>query len=156
MELAGLQMPSLSSDGAQVVTQTFVSTPQVAAWKSRKHEAIAGQTNFFDIAITTEIRLSSGEYMIDNLEDVHPDDYIELSLIDKNNVLGLFSYYGLQEGDVLELFKFVRTEFPITRQKFESPMGCTHIVVPGLFIRVAYVSFGTTNINFKTRILWYE
>jgi hypothetical protein len=147
----------ITQDGSLLASLSYGTTPQIATWKRRKHTATAGETNYFDVLITTEIRLAGGEYEVDNIEDVHSDDYIEFSLIDKDDVLGLFSTYGLTEGvDILELFKFVRQEYPSKMAEFYTNIGCAYIVVGGLYFRVAYVSGGSTNINFKTRILWYE
>ena len=155
---ANFASPRKTTDGGIVVGQTYGATQETATWKRRKHQAAAGQTTFFDIAITTEIRLRGGAYKIDNINDVHSDDYVEFSVIDKNNILGLFSLYGLTVGvDVLELHKFVRTEY-IDEDGFEFGRNSwsAFLVYPGLYLRIAYNSFGSSDINFKTRILWFE
>ena len=55
--------------GDLVVAQTYGTTPEEPIWKKRKHVAAAGETTFFDIEITTEIKLESGNYKIDNYND---------------------------------------------------------------------------------------
>lgn len=158
MEELGFTLPRTTEDGGTVVSQTYGSTPNRSAWKMRTHDAVAGETTFFDIEITTEIKLRSGSYYVDNIADIHTNDYIELSLIDKNDVLGLFFSYGLTVGqDILELHKLVQTEHPIPNgYEFGINAWAPQEVYTGLFLRVAYNSFGSTNIRFRTRLFWFE
>lgn len=156
--MANFASPRKTEDGGIVVGQTYGATPETAVWKKRKHYALAGQTTFFDIPVTTEIRLRGGSYKVININDVHEDDYLEFSVIDKDNVLGLFSLYGLTVGvDVLELHKFIKTEY-IDPEGFEfgNNSWSAFLVYTGLYLRAAYNSNGTQNINFYTRILWFE
>ncbi|MFX1590479.1 MAG: hypothetical protein ACFFC1_20285, partial [Promethearchaeota archaeon] len=112
MEELGLTIPNYTDEGAMVIAQTYGATPETAVWKKRKHTAIAGQTTFFDILVTTEIRIRGGSYKILDFSKVHEDDYVEFSVVDKDDVLGLFSTDGLEVGvDILELKKFVKTEY---------------------------------------------
>jgi len=155
---ANFASPRKTEDGGIVVGQTYGATPETAVWKKRKHTAIAGETSFFDIAITTEIRLRGGSYNVLNFDDVHGDDFLEFSVIDKDDVLGLFPLYGLTVGvDILELHKFVKTEY-IEDGGFEfgNNSWSAFLVYQGLYLRAAYNSYGTTNINFYTRLLWFE
>ena len=134
--------------------------------KMYKNTVIAGQLNCFDIVVDTEKRICGGEYWVNTTDSskVHEDDFIEFSIIDKNNVLGLFTAYGLQVGvDILELCKFVVNDYVkkgndnsgYHSQLFEGIKG-TNKVIPGLFYRVAYDSHGTENISFLWRIYYYE
>jgi hypothetical protein len=157
MEEQGIVLQKITDDGAAVVSTTYGETPQIATCKRRKHLAIAGQLSLFDIQIVKEIRLAGGEYKIDNYSSIHEDDYVEFSIIDKDDVLGLFSTYGLTQGvDILEIFKFVRQEYVDVEAKFYSTVGCAYRVFQGLYFRIAYNSFGTTDIKLKSRILWFE
>ena len=121
--------------------------------------------NFFDIEVTQEKRICGGEYWIfpGDESNVHADDYVEFSIIDKNDVLGLFSIYGLTVGvDILELVKFVCTDYV---KKGDSSNGYhsrlyegikgTNLVTQGLFFRAAYDSNGTANLGFIWRIYYY-
>jgi len=135
--------------------------------KSYKNTAVAGQINFFDIEVTQEKRINGGEYWIhnDDVVNVNDDDYVEFSIIDKNDVLGLFSTYGLNKdnGDILELSKFVLTDYVkkgnpengYHSQLFEGIKG-TNLVRTGLFMRAAYVSNGQSNIRWIWRLYFYE
>jgi hypothetical protein len=155
-ELPGYQLPTVRNGNLRV-SQSYVETPEAATWKRRKHTAIAGQVTFFDTEITTEKRIRAGDYYVINENDVPADDYIEFSIIDKNDVLGLFETYGLIEGiDILEIHKFVKTEYIHDSQGYIFDAWCTEELVTGLFFRVAYNSSGTTDINFLIRILYFE
>jgi len=159
METSGLLLPRTTSDGVQIVTQTYSDYPDVTVWKIRKFKALKGQTTFFDIEITTEKRLAGGDFEIKNPTSVNENDYMEFSIVDKNNVLGLFQTYGLKPGiDILELHKFIRTAYiPKNGIKdFYSHLGCTFAVYAGLFLRISYSSFGTTDINFNVLTMWLE
>lgn len=153
----GLQLPNIQ-DGNLKVSQSYVVTPEAATWKRRKFTVTAGQVNFFDIEITTEKRIRAGTYVIKTAYTlVHPDDYLEFSIIDKNDILGLFSLYGLIVGqDILELHKFVRTEYIDANRTGSFDAWCSTDLVQGLFLRIAYNSFGTTNIELMIRILFHE
>ena len=88
------------------------------------------------------------------------NDYIEESVIDKDDVLGLFSIYGLTVGvDILELKKYVKKEFinPLTagqRQVFQA--NSTFVVTAGLYLRTAYNSTGPDDVVLKVVTLAYE
>lgn len=131
-------------------------------WKTKLYTAIAGNLNFFDEQITTEIELRGGWYeLLDDpsLPTAIIGDYIEFSVIDKDDVLGLFSTYGLIVGqDILEISKFVVTDYiniyNNTRQKFYS--NSTSSLVAGLYFRTSYNSTGTTDVKFKRTVQYYE
>lgn len=164
-ELEGITINSYSKEGGLVMSQTYGETSHNPVWKKRKHIANAGETTFFDIEITTEIKLESGGYKIINIEDIGTDDYIEFSIIDKNDIYspGLFSQIGLTIGeDILEIHKFVRTEFIDTENwtNFEVNSARVFTVKQGLFLRIAYNSTNedsaAKDIYFNSRILWDE
>ena len=134
--------------------------------KMYKHSVVAGQTNIFDVQVTTERRINGGEYWVSEgyTSNVHVDDYVEFSIVDKDDILGLFNYYGLIQGsDILELSKFVITDYvqkgnPITgyhAQCFEGITG-TSKVYQGLYYRIIYESCGNDDLNFLDRIYYYE
>ncbi len=143
--------------------------------KSYRHTVNLGQINIFDIAITTEQRIQGGEYWIKDtdVDYVSYDDYVEFSVVDKNNVLGLFSLYGLDPStgstDILELSKFIINDYVRVgsstggyyKQCFEGIKG-TSLVYAGLFYRIMYHSEYTpstgdpTSIVLKSRLFYYE
>lgn len=147
-------------DGRPVQAPSFEDTGGLnPRWEGHLYTVTAGALNFFDEQITTERQLRGGWYEILNGNSVI-GDYVEQSVIDKDNVLGLFSLYGLTVGqDVLELKKYVKTEYvnPITagqRQVFA--VSSTFTLIVGLYLRVAYNSVGSNDIQLKVTTLAYE
>ena len=132
-----------------------------------KNTITAGEINIFDEVVTVEKKLCGGEYWIitSTGSDVHDDDYVEFSIIDKDDVLGLFSTYGLSTstGDVLELTKFIITDYAkkgfngyeFHSKLYEGIKG-TNGVIAGLYFRAYYHSYGTVDLNFKWRVYYYE
>ncbi len=149
----------VNADGIPVTVPGFEDTgglhPQ---WHGHLYTATAGATSFFDELVTVEKQLRGGWYeLMDNNAVV--GDYIEESVIDKDDVLGLFATYGLTVGtDILELKKYVKTEYvnPSTsnqRQIFLA--GSTFVIVAGLYTRTAYVSVGITDVQLKVTTFAY-
>lgn len=148
-----------SPDGNPISAPTFEDTgglhPQ---WVGHLYTATAGATNIFDEEVTTEKQLRGGWYEIFN-GDAVSGDYVELAVVDKNDVLGLFSTYGLTVGeDVLELKKYVKTEYVnpglTSRQVFIA--NSVFVITSGLFIRTIYESTGGADVTFKVVTLAYE
>jgi hypothetical protein len=104
--------------------------------KCYKFVAEPNSTTFYDILVTTELRISGGNIWVRNPGVLTEEDYVEFSVMDKDDVLGAFvlicsdcgtmrtpeevlmpckncsSQNRLQVGQgVLELKKFVRTEY---------------------------------------------
>lgn len=132
--------------------------------KQYAYTALANTINFFDVEATTHKYMKGAKFWVreDSVPNVHNDDYIEYSIVDKNDVLGLFGIYGLTLGtDILEISKFVRTN---RVKKGSSSDGYfddsvyNHAVrmTPGLFVRMSYVNFGTANIDFLITVYFYE
>jgi len=111
-----------------------------------KFTAVAGLENFFDILISEMAYLRGGFYKIKNVNDVHDDDYLEFSIIDKDNILGY--------GSMFELSKFVKKwqvkEYP----EFQFISESAELLMPGLYYRIGYKSYGTVDINFKGALWW--
>lgn len=162
--------------GNSIMTPTLDDSQGLMPKKqSYQFNANLGEINFFDIEITTEKRLSGGEYWVkinDNPEYVTENDILEFSVVDKNDILGLFSTYGLTVGeDVLELKKFVINDYPKVglmsngkyyyKQCYETVKG-TSLVSAGLFLRIKYdskyepQSGDDTTIQVTPRIFYYE
>lgn len=152
-------IPKRDSSGTAIFAPTFEDLDGLSTvWKSYLYTATAGALNIFDEEVTTQIKMRGGWYELFDTNAVI-GDYIEFSIVDKNDVLGLFSSYGLTVGvDILELKKFIRKEYvnPANknRQLFESLAAST--VTVGLFLRVAYLSTGTTDVQFKVMEKYHE
>ena len=146
--------------GNPISAPTFENTgglhPQ---WKGHLYMATAGATNLFDELVVTEKQLRGGWYEMMDANAVL-GDYIESAVVDKDDVLGLFSTYGLTVGvDVLELKKYVKTEYinPTTagqRQVFLA--NSTFVITAGLYLRTIYESVGATGVQLKVTTLAYE
>jgi hypothetical protein len=108
-----------------------------------------------DYRITKEIRFFGGLYWVTNPEVVDGRDFIEYSFVDKDNVLGLFSRYGMVVGThVLELFKNVingkvKKGNIAEGYKYRPLELCpaAQDLMTGLYIRTSYHSFGATNVS---------
>ena len=159
-----LDAESRDDNGNLKIAQTFPSLGMVQIRKGYKFTATAGQTTFYDIEVTTQLRISGGKAWFTNASDVHDDDYVEFSIVDKNDVLGLFSTYGLTVGeDVLELAKFVRTSYVKKGDVVAGHPMCFEPssihgdpITQGLFMRAAYDSNGTTDIGMIFDLTFYE
>lgn len=145
-----IQEPQYASNKAMEVAQVYGDPGNSPFWIADPEIMTAGQTTFVDFEITTELELKGGIYGILNFDDIHKDDYIEASLIDKDNILGLFSLYGLTPGvDILELDKFLKTWHPkyFNRvERFMADLGVLPMII-GLYLRFAYNSSGSTDIE---------
>lgn len=140
--------------GREVVGMGLSVLPGNSCWTGvlgtteLKFEAIAGVENFFDIQIPYKVFLYGGRYTVLNANDVHDDDYIEFSIIDKDDVLGLFGVYGIPAGGFLELSKFVKRWWVKSSPTYEFLSSDAVYLIPGLYIRVGYRSHGSVNIRF--------
>ena len=162
-QIVGIQaVPKLrrTPDGRPVSAPSFEDTGGLnPKWEGKLYTATAGAMNFFDEEVTVEKQLRGGWYEIMN-DKAQVGDYVEQSVVDKNDVLGLFSVFGLTVGqDVLELKKYVKTEYvnPTTagqRQVFGA--SSTFTLTVGLFLRVAYNSTGAEDVELKVTTLAYE
>lgn len=148
-----------NEDGLPIFAPTFEETQGLTVvWKGILHTAAAGALSIFDEVVTTQIKVRGGWYELMD-DNAAVGDYIEFSIVDKDDVLGLFATYGLTQGvDVLELKKFIRKEYInpriVSRQDFESDGAST--VYPGLYMRVAYYSTGAEDVQFKIMEKYHE
>jgi hypothetical protein len=143
-----------------VTAPTFEDTGGLhPKWKGYKYLATADAINIFDEVVVTEKALRGGWY---ELLDTNgsTDDIIEFSVVDKDDVLGLFETYGLTVGeDVLELKKYVETDTvnPNTSGMREIFMAkSTFVVVAGLYMRTVYDAAAGSDRCFKVVQLAYE
>lgn len=111
--------------------------------------------SFLDVKMDEDTRLSSGEMWILNstIQYVTENDYVEMSIIDKDDILGLFSYYGVPAGGVIELSKFVKTNYVkhgnaddgyYTKISFTKEIATA--IRKGLYVRIGYYSDSTSSI----------
>jgi len=151
------------ANGDIILSQTFPHLNMALIRKMYKFTASAGIKTFYDIEVTTELRISGGEMWVENPTAVRDDDYVEFSVVDKNDVLGYFPLFGYQIGiNVLEIKKFVKTDYlkkNIANEGYSSYLPSDlhgDPVIPGLFFRIGIKSTGTSPIQIKTRLAYYE
>lgn len=143
---------STSRDGNPVWAPTFEDTMGLyPEWKGHLYTATAGATNIFDEVVTVEKQLRGGWYELFN-DNAVIGDYMEFSVVDKDDVLGLFSLYGMVVGQhVLELAKYVKTEYinPNKKERQVFLANSTFVVYAGLYMRTIYESTGGGDVVFK-------
>lgn len=152
-----------NDDGELLTAPTFENTHGLnARWKSYKYIVSSGTLNMFDEPIVTELKLRGGYYqLLDSPSNPKAEvgDYLEFSVVDKDDVLGLFSVYGLTVGvDVLELKKFVVKDYisPYDSSKTEFKTNGSFDVLPGLYFRTTYKSTGSQDVTLKVGSFHYE
>lgn len=147
------------SSGRSSIAPTFEDAQGLTTvWKSHLYTAQPNSLNIFDEVVTTQLKLRGGWYrLLDNNATV--GDYVEFAIVDKDNVLGLFGYFGLTVGqDVLELKKFVRTDYVSpeskARQEFQSA-GASEVMT-GLYFRSYYYNSGNSTVQFTVTEKYHE
>jgi hypothetical protein len=150
----------VTEDGRLVYAPSWESTEGLdPTWKGFLYTATAGACSIFDELITEEIKLRGGWYSLVETGQAVVGDYVEFSVVDKDDVLGLFSTYGIPQGGILELKKYVKKDYVVPsligqRQTFM--VGGAFPVMAGLYLRTSYQSTGLVDVQFKTVILSYE
>lgn len=159
----GRQEGLYNNEGNQIVAPTFEDDGGLmGVWKGFLYTATAGVLNLYDEVVTKELKLRGGWYELiapQAVPQAAEGDYIEFSIVDKDDILGMFGMLGLTVGvDVLELAKFVRKDYvnpyETSRQEFMS-MGAS-AVMQGLYFRTAYQSTGATNVKFTIVLKYHE
>lgn len=150
-----------SPEGRPVTAPTFEDTNTLQPeWKGYKYVATAGATSIYDEVVTTEKQLRGGWYeLLDSPAKAIVGDYVEFAVVDKDDVLGLFSTYGLTVGqDVLELQKYIKNEFvnPARNEREKFIVRSVWTITAGLFLRTIYESTGTEDVTFKVVTFAYE
>jgi hypothetical protein len=149
------------AEGRQILAPTFEDAFGLTPiWRGYLYTASPLATSIFDELITSERRLRGGWYELLVTGQAVLGDYVEFSIVDKDDMLGLFATYGLTVGvDVLELKKYVRKDYVnpgIFGQRQEFMVGGVFQVMAGLYFRTIYKSLGAVPVQFKTVVLAYE
>ena len=118
--------------------------------------ASGNQTTIYDHKLNRQIYVTEGYFWH---AGGNIGDYAEFSIVDKDDILGLFDYYDLEVGvDVLELGKFVETQYlnpecgPMIRMT--SPTEAD--VCSGLYMRTKYENVGDETGHLGVTYLWLE
>ena len=142
--------------GARVYSQTYGHFDEDAQWKGFLIQASGVDTDtIHDHQFTTQIYIKGGEYWSSGGAI---GDYAEASVVDKDDILGLFDLYGLVSGvDVLELFKFAETIYTNPdggHQILDTPDSA--LVYPGLYLRVKAHTTSDTELDLGCTFIWFE
>lgn len=165
MDVNSLDIPQYSDTGLLKIAIDYDKVPNLGGKtpfsKMYKFKATSKQTTFFDVQIDSYMEnLITGGYKVSNAVDIDEEDIVEFSIIDKDDVLGLFSIKELTVGqDVLELVKMIRNEY--TKAFAESGWMFPHIygveeLLTGLYFRIAYNSSSDNDILFYGRFILYS
>jgi hypothetical protein len=97
--------PSYGLGGGMLISPTYSTFEDDEGFSGVLIQAAANTTTIVDFEITTEVNAAGGYFWSSG---GNVGDYVDISVVDKNDILGLFSIYGLTVGvDVLELGKWV-------------------------------------------------
>ena len=137
-------------------TSPYAFADESTVFQGYNYTAQPGALNIFDEQVNNNtVYIQGGKFWV---KSPNLGDYAEMSVVDKDNVLGLFSQYGLTEGvDVLEISKWVRNlRIPPWDWECEMMAKTVGELTPGLYLRIAYQNVGVDPVDFGGFYLWYE
>lgn len=143
-----------SADGTQTISPRFRRSDLNPKYSDFIIEAIGNTITFYDWEVPADlIYLQWLDYYTDL--NVHEfEDYMEFSIIDKNDVTGLFVYYGLTVGeDILEISKNAFTLYPMKNEHFNFNNDEIVKLLEGLFLRISYTNLGSETVKTRIRML---
>lgn len=140
MNLIGPQ--PVTPDGKPIIAPSLVYVDASGLVKGQRCICVADSTNIFDYQLTVNTALQGVHAIIVDAKD---GDYGEFSVVDKDDVLGLFDYYGIPEGGVLELKKFGETIYvPDGKTQIAFEFQSAYELPIGLYLRLTWESTDTT------------
>jgi len=146
-----------TSDGKIVISPSYGTFEEDAGFKGFLINASGVDVDtFVDYQIDSQIYVKGGQYWSRGGEI---GDYLEASVVDKDDILGLFSMYGLTSGvDVLELFKFAETVYinPDGTDFALLDTPDSALVYPGLYLRIKGHTTTETTMCVGVTFIWFE
>lgn len=139
-----------------IAISAFAYVQDKTKFHGYRYVAPPNTVSIFDEQVTTQLYVQGGKGVLTGAED---GDFVEFSIIDKDNVLGLFSTYGLTPGvDILELDKYVVAHYPPPgTSDIEHRVQAAGKVYQGLYFRLAYHAINAgSNRVIRVTYLWYE
>jgi len=145
-----------TSNGALITSVTYGTYPEDAGFKGFYITASGVDTDTMtDYKIERQSYMNGGQYW--NHGGAY-GDYLESSIVDKDNVLGLFDIYGLTPGvDILELFKFAETIYfnPESHVTVYLNTPDSALVYPGLYLRTKVHTTTDVSVHFGVTYFWF-
>lgn len=144
-----------NQDGVPVVSPTFLFSSNQARLQGYAFSCAPGEVSILDVEVTTQLLVQGGQFWITGGQ---LGDKAQLSIVDKNNVLGLHVLHGIPMGYPVELVRYVKDYAvpPVSPWREDIIMPTVAPVAPGLFMRVQYeavVGGGTRDMGVLFR--WY-
>jgi len=123
--------------------------------KKKGYKAIgnAGSITFNDVEVTVEKRINGGEWWImpDSVPNIHEDDYIEFSIIDKNDILGMFVLICANCGTVRTIEQ-AAADCAECGSQSRFTVG-THILELSRFVETDYVMKGNASEGYHSDLM---
>jgi hypothetical protein len=123
--------------GMPVMAPSFVYVEQSGLIKGHRFVCQPDSTNHFDWQLAYSVALQG---VLAIIVGNHDGDYGEFSVVDKDDVLGLFALYGLTVGvDVLMIQKFGETVYvPEGRSDISFMFDSAFQIPAGLYLRMTW------------------
>lgn len=116
--------------------------------------ASGNSTTMYDFRITKELLMQGGLWWVQTTSNTDSADF---SIVDKDNILGLHTLYGLPVGTAIELKKFVKNySIPPGTNNGQIQAPTVSPVVSGLYIRTTYDNNGDDPAEIGVNYIWYE
>lgn len=127
-----------------VTQRPYAYSPEKARFVGFLYECTPGITEF-DEPLTSYIRLQGGYYWC---RGANIGDRVSLSVVDKNNVLGMGANFVLSE--------YV-SRMPVAPWDHLQEISTTAAgsIQPGLFLRLKYENTGNNSVNLSVTYKWY-
>ena len=138
-------IPPRDVDGLPIHAPSFIDAGELdGCFDGFFISVTAGALNIHDTLLLTNVKIQGGFYAV-NGPSVH-GDYCEMAVVDKDDVLGLFSTYGLTVGeDVLTVRKYIRKRYirPGVVGDVSLEFGSAAFIPAGLYLRAMCESVGS-------------
>lgn len=161
----GGMLPPKDAEGRPILAPSFVETNGYdGVYLGFRWEVAAGYTDIYDYDLTANMKIQGGYRMVTGGPPVD-GDYMEMSVVDKDNATGMFNGtnphgmnpdlidLGLTVGvDVIELFKYIRGEQVDPADlgvRYEYLFASAKFVLALLYLRAKFESTGNDNIVVK-------
>jgi hypothetical protein len=148
-------LSQVNAAGEPVFAPTFLHTTEQARLQGYALECAPEATAIYDVEVTTQMLVQGGQFWV---QDSQRGDLAHFAVIDKNDVMGLHTAYGLPLGTPIELVRYVKDYRVPTAALWKEDiiMPTVAPVAIGLFLRVQYEAVaGGSNRHMGVLFRWY-